>query len=541
MPEHVDVMPKAAAASLEGRPSAADGVTLKISQDAPRDARRRRNDTIALLAAVACIVLGVKLLVIAVLGSPVPLSDQWDGEAILYSRYLRGALSFAQLFAPHNEHRIVVFRMLALLHLELAGEWNTRLEMILGAIVDTAVITWFTSLLMPLVSSRRRMLLGCFVAFLFAFPIFENSLWGFQDQVYLALLFGIAALAAFASASPFSARWFCGLIAAILSYFSFATGVATILAAAVLVGLQIATNARKRCRREFAGVIVIASTGLAIILWASSSAHPLSTPWTVIEGLFLLGACVMAALLPMAWFCWHTVSKRPAISDRAWPVIGIAAWLVIQLGLLAYGRGAAIAVRYMDAIMLVYPLGLMAMFALADRARASRFSRYTRPVAMAWVFTVVVAFALLGYYGAVLGAIDWSKAAREETAKIQTYLATGNVDYLKSTGRGGHGIELSYPYPGHLAEVLGDPNVRAILPPEIRPSDADNVGARNRMLLKGSLAGATATAVRFIFSVGPALLALGVGLFFGVEAQRSFRALKGHQGWHRRPDAERTS
>lgn len=533
MAKRVELMPKDAAVGSAGRriDNARDGETLTDAKDPPRDRRRRQKGTIALLVAVACTVFGSKLLVISVLGSPVPIYDQWDGEAaLLYSRYLRGALTLAQLFAPHNEHRIFVFRVLALLHLELAGEWNTRLEMILGAIVDTAMITWLTSLLMPLVSSRRRMLLACFAAFLFAFPIFENALWGFQDQVYLSLFFGIAALAAFAPARPFSPRWFCGLAAAILSYLSFATGVAAILAAGVLVGLQIATNARKRCRRELAGLIVIASFGVAIILWSAASAHPRSTVWTAIEGFFLFGVCVVAALVPTAWFCRHTLSRRPVVSDRAWPAVGIAVWLVIQLGLLAYGRGAAVAVRYMDIVVLVYPVGLMALFALADRARATRFDRYARPVAVTWVFTVVAAFGLLGYYGAVLGAIDWSKAAHQEMGKVQAYLATEDVAALKPSGRGGHGIALSYPHPEHLAKVLDDPDVRAILPPEIRPADADNAGARNRMLLNGSLASATATTVRLTLAMGPALLALGVALFFAIGAQRGLAGLNDKTG-----------
>lgn len=49
------------------------------------------------------------------------------------------------------------------------------------------------ALLLPLVAPQRRMLLACFVAFLFGFPIvYEITLWGFQTQVYLALLLGIA-------------------------------------------------------------------------------------------------------------------------------------------------------------------------------------------------------------------------------------------------------------------------------------------------------------------------------------------------------------
>jgi hypothetical protein len=516
--EHDDLMP-------DGAPN--HGETVTTPRDDPSNAPPRRKGTIALLAAVACVVFGAKLITISALGSPVPLADQWDGEAaILYSRYLQGTLSFADLLAPHNEHRIFVFRILALVHLELAGGWNTRLEMIFGAIVDTAAITWLASVLMPLVAARRRMLLACFVALVSALPIYENALWGFQDQVYLALFFGIGGLVAFASARPFSVRWFCGLAAAVLSYFSFATGVATILAAGALVGLQIATGARKRCGREIAGVVAMATIGLAMSLWAAAIAKPMSTPWTFIEGLCGFAALSGAGLLPTAWFCYHTVARRPGISDRAWLAVGIGGWLAIQLVLFAYGRGVLIAVRYMEIIVLSYAVGLMAVFTLADRAPGTRFGRYAAPGVVAWVFTVVAAFALLGYYGTVLGAIDWSNAAHQEMVKVQAYLARGNVDDLKSKGRGGHGIELSYPHPQHLANVLGDPDVRAILPPEIRPVDADNAGARNRTWLKGSFAGATANAVRLTLSIGPALLALGVGLFFAAGVRRSLEAPK---------------
>ena len=143
------------------------------------------------------------------------------------------------------------------------------------------------------------------------------------------------------------------------------------------------------------------------------------------------------------------------------------------------------------------------------------------------VFTVVAAIAALGYYGSVLGAIDWSKAARQQTVNVQAYLAAGNINDLSSKGRGGHEIELSHPNPQRVAKILGDPDVRAILPPELRPGDADNAGARHRMWLKGSLASGTAAAVHLILAVGPALLALGLGLLFAAGARRILPGAKG--------------
>ncbi|OBI15432.1 hypothetical protein A5712_28320 [Mycobacterium sp. E2327] len=453
--------------------------------------------------------------------------DQWDGEAAgLYSPYLRGSLSFADLLAPHNEHRILVFRVLALAHLELAGEWNTRLEMIFGAIVHTAAITWLVALLLPLVAQQRQIILASFVAFLFALPIgYENELSGFQTQVYLSLLFGIAALVAFAFARPFSARWFGGLAAAVLSYFSFATGVAAVLGAGVLIGLQIARGTRRRCGLEFAGVGLIAAIVLALIVWSAASAKQMSTPLMLIQGLLLVGGQAIVGLVPMVWFCRSTLARRPAMSDRAWAAVGISVWLVLQLLLLAYGRGATVAVRYMDVILLVYPVGLMATLALFERARGSRFSRYAGPSAVTWVFVVVSAVSVLGYVSAV-GAIGWGESARQQVVNIQTYFAKGNVAALKAKGGGGHMFDLSYPNSQRLAAILADPGVRAILPHEVRPPDHDNAAARSRMLLKGAFASATAAAVHFILLIAPALLALGVGLLYALGARLSISGAK---------------
>ncbi len=504
------------------------GENLKASGDPPRDAPSRQKGMFALLAATAWTVFGAKLIAISAFGSPTPLVDQWDGEAAnLYSPYLNGTLSFADLFAPHNEHRIFLTRVLTLMHLEMAGEWNTRLEMILCAIVHTALITGLAALLMPLVAPRRRMLLTCFVAFLFAFPIgYENTLLGFNFHFYLTLLFGIAALFAFAAARPFSWRWFGGLAAAVLSYLSLSSGVATILAAGVLVGLQLATNVRKRCGREFAAIVVMAAVAVAMILSEASIAKPMSTTWTFILGLLLLTAMTVAALVPTVWFSQQTFARHPAISDRAWVVVGIVGWVTAQLVLVAYGRGTHIAVRYMDIVLLVYPVGLVAVFGLADRARTTRFSRYAGPGVVTWVFFVVAAFAVAGY-ASVLGSIAWSKSAHQQLTNIETYFATGNVDDLKAKGERGLRADLTYPNPQRLAGILADPAVRAILPPEIRPADADNAWARKRMRLKGSLAGASATGVRLMLGTGPIFLALGVGLFFAVAARRSLQGPEG--------------
>lgn len=218
---------------------------------------------------------------------------------------------------------------------------------------------------------------------------------------------------------------------------------------------------------------------------------------------------------PAIWFCLNTLARRPAVDDHAWVAAAIAGWVAIQLAIVAYGRGTAIGSRYMDLLLPVYPVALAAVFRLADGASSSRLRRYAMPGAVTWMFTVVAGLMAWSYYYSLQQAIDWSKSAHQQMENVQAYMSTHNVDYLKV--RNNHYlIDLTFPDAAKLAHILDDPDVRSIMPPEIRPIGADNAGARSHMRLKGSLAGVTATAVRDVLVVGPALLASGVGLFFAV-------------------------
>ncbi|QNI06765.1 hypothetical protein GAN17_11005 [Mycobacterium kubicae] len=494
--------------------------TLVRQDTTPAKLRSPSKERLALLVPVASIVFGAKLVVIGLLGSPTPFLDQWEGEAAkLYAPYQRGTLSFADIMAPHNEHCILPTRVISLIHLEMAGEWDTRLEMIFGAIVHTALITLLTALLLPLVTRRRRLLTACFIAILFALPIgYENTLWGFQSQLYFTLLFGVASLAAIATARPFSLRWIGGLAAGLLSSLSFATGVATLLTAGILVSLQLATNTRKHSRPEFAAVTVILTSAAAVTLLVASTTVPNSNPRTLVQGFLMLVTPAVVGLVPAIGYCLHVVVNRPETSDRAWIVVGLTGWIPIQLLLIAYGRGVVFAVRYSDIILLIYPVGLVAVFALSDIASESRFGRYATQGAVTWLFVVIAVLGAAGGYVSALGAIDWNKAAHQQTVNLRTYFATGNVDQLRA--KGAHNFDLSFRHSERQAEILRDPQVRAILPPDIRPSDADNATARSRMWLKGALAGHTASAVHFLLSTGPILLGVGVSLFFAIAARR---------------------
>src|SRR6476659_2217455 len=63
----------------------------------------------------ASILFGVKIWLISYDGNATPFWDQWDAEANgVYRSYLNHTLTFRQMLAPHNEHRIFTTRLLAL-------------------------------------------------------------------------------------------------------------------------------------------------------------------------------------------------------------------------------------------------------------------------------------------------------------------------------------------------------------------------------------------------------------------------------------------
>jgi hypothetical protein len=64
---------------------------------------------------------------------PLPFQDEWEWAQQIYDMH-RGALTFAQLWAQHNEHR-VIFPNLITLGLDRLGGWNPTREQYLGVVL----------------------------------------------------------------------------------------------------------------------------------------------------------------------------------------------------------------------------------------------------------------------------------------------------------------------------------------------------------------------------------------------------------------------
>ena len=189
------------------------------------------------LVALLVIVCGARLWIADVCGSPAPFWDQWDAEGNkLFVPFLRGELSWWHIVKPHNEHRIVLTRLLALGLFQVNRMWDPRLEMVVNALIAAGSATLIAHLLLLEIGVKWWRQVISAVALLWALPYgFENTVWGFQSQVYFLVLFSFLALWGLACGPPYSVRWWVGVASAVLACLTMASG---FLAGLVVVAIR---------------------------------------------------------------------------------------------------------------------------------------------------------------------------------------------------------------------------------------------------------------------------------------------------------------
>ncbi len=179
---------------------------------------------LTLVAAAAVLPLLHLIRLVALHGVDVPFWDQWELVPLL-SALDGGTLTFDELWAPHNEHRILI-PQLVMLGLASVSQWNTWLERIASLVMASGMV------LVIAVHLREPIRRGTRVAW--ALPIislmvfsgmqWENWLWGWQLQIVMNVLCVVIMVALLVRADM-QVRHFAGAMAmATLATLSFATG-----------------------------------------------------------------------------------------------------------------------------------------------------------------------------------------------------------------------------------------------------------------------------------------------------------------------------
>ena len=436
--------------------------------------------------ALFLVVVGARLWLVSLYGSPVPIMDQWDGEgATLFKPWLEGTLRVSDLFQPHNEHRILLSRLLALGLLGLNGQWDAQLEMAVNALLCGVMAVLIAAALVKLFGHNLRTLIALIVGLWSALPYgHENTLWAFESSFYFLLFFSLLAIWGLALYPLFSWSWWAGVAGLVLACLSMASG---FFAALVLLGLSalrlIKTRALSRdriilialccavaaiafyCRTTVPGHAAIRATSLRV--WANFFGCCLAWPFCTTSA-----ACLIM-YLPAGLLVTRYLSKHPTALCDTWKgqaeaLIGVSAWVILQAAAMAYLRGGGTipppVSRYMDILAFGGLANLFAILLLVKELPDGTAARQVGIVfATCWITALGAGAVLISQHElASRGARTQNLYAIEET--VRAYVATGDRKHLE----GNPPPTIPYPRAWRLAMLLDDPTIRSILPAIVR-------------------------------------------------------------------------
>ncbi|MFN5560412.1 MAG: hypothetical protein ACK5CF_06600, partial [Opitutaceae bacterium] len=418
---------------------------------------KRPGDFPWLLALGLCFVFltSIKLWISERFASDLPNWDQWDAEGLyLLLPWQQGTLSFTDLFAPHNEHRIALTKLWALLLVGVNGQWDARIQMLFNGAVHSVIAVGLWAWLQPLLASRWARLLWV-VALLATFApphAWQNNLGGFHSQQYFLLGLSLLGLDRTLRCNQGSLGWFFGIGCLALALFSMASGPA---AAAVALVAVLAFNGppRKSLRRfwptALACVIVVA-LGIALnVRFAGHDglrAHSLHdfalSLWRALQWpVTFFAPFAVLSYAPWLALCLNLAFARtPFLADRRAHVLAAAGgWVVLQFLAAAYARGANgawPASRYFDThtFGLLVNLAILLIALCRLHATASGwFSARTLLRSALAVWCVCVGAGLTLHARRVLtgdlpAVSAWFEASTRNT---RLYLGTGDRQWLQ--------------------------------------------------------------------------------------------------------------
>ena len=437
----------------------------------------RKSVLVPLLGLFLCI-FGAKLFVIGHHGNPTPFWDQWDAEAAsLYLPLAEGGLDLAELFAPHNEHRILWVRLLGLLELSLnGGIWDPLFQMVVNAGIHSLAI------LLLLFWLRKDLPPSAFVPLVLFSSIlvlpfgWENTLAGFQSQFYFLLLFGILSIWWLTTALPLSAKWWLGFAALAASGFSVASGFLAGLAVAAGYFLQMLADKKADWRKCAGTGILLAYAVLAYAFTPAVEAHaPLKAAGIHDFSLSLFKALAFPftttpylaifTQLPVLACAWRLASDQRAGRNprRPWFLMVATLWLYLNAAATAYGRGAhgaAPASRYMDTLALLNIVNFA-----AGLHWVSMFPGRRIKFALAG-WSIVLLAGWLGIYGhSTLRVIrNEARLCRIQETNVRQFLEDFDRERMERLPY----YSIPYPTAPRLIDLLENETVRDFLPTPLR-------------------------------------------------------------------------
>lgn len=412
-------------------------------------------------------------------GSPVPYWDEWDAQALgLIRPWLEGTLRWADLFASHNEHRIVFTRLADLTLFIIGGKWNPWWQLLLNAVLHAATAATLLCLCWNEIPRHVRPGWLAGLALLFVAPSgWQNALWGFQSQVFFCSLLSVLAFGGLLLAPPFKPRWWLGWLAAALALFTVGSGMLAALAALLLGFVAFFANyfSDRKSLRVSTHYSLLALLIIVVLGWSLRVAVPqheplrahslvqfsavffrcLSWPW-VDSGWFWL---VLQA--PLGWLAVNLFRRRMRPDAMENFILGLGLLAALHAAAVAYTRGAGLLEarplsRYQDPLLLGMVANLFVLLRFAGSSRPGRIA------ALLWSGTLLAGLLTLTTTNLSLHLPFKRYQDTASLAQVRAYLTTHDAAVFSQEQQ----RATLHPNVAVVQRVLDDPQLRQVLPRE---------------------------------------------------------------------------
>jgi len=423
--------------------------------------------------------LAAKLWFIHRSGTSLPYCDQWDAEAAgTFIPWFEGRFHLADFFNAHGQHRIFFTRTCNLCLMLLNGQWDNRLECVFNAVVHSFGIAALGWILASLLGRRLWPAIWLPLLLILVLPFnWENTLWGFQSQFYFLAFFSLLAIWLLGANRPLSPRWWLGVVAAVASLFTMASGFLGAVAVAALILLDVQ---RKRCSRR-SSLPTLAACALVVVFglllkpnlasayvflahtpgeFLESLSRNLAWPWinTPIFALFNLFPIAV-----LAWVWWRS-DARSSTADRM--VLGMGLWVFLQAAAIAYARGAGgkpPVSRYMDTFSFIFVADFLSIALLLSRHRAKLLMPAFFAAAFAlWALCSAAGLVWLTHHAWRDEIPDQEFCQRVRLERMREFQAAGDISLLGLPG------DCFYLPIVEQSQLLRNTNIQTILPACLR-------------------------------------------------------------------------
>lgn len=437
--------------------------------------------------ALFLIVVGARLLLVQHFGSDVPILDQWDIEgAFLLKPWAGGSFHLADLFAAHNEHRLVVSRLWTLLFFKLDGQWDPLLEIVANALLFGGIAVAIAGASWRTLRQSNPLLAVAGVALWGALPYAqENTLWGCQSSFYFLIFFSIAAIWALLILPDTWLRSWLGIVVTLTACFTMGSGFFAGLVVLAVLALRLAT--RRSTPAAVVAPLAIAA-GSVLFGWLlrvpSVPQHaqfgaPSASIWLAFFGRCLAWpfcdkpALALLMYLPILILgLAYLKSAKATPSGNNFPrrcelLLAIVGWVILQAAGMSYARAghdSHVVSRYMDILAVGTLANLFALVMLLGRPSFSRPGRIGMLVASAgWTGLVILGAGSISedQMHSQTGRQNW---LQNSEMAMRAYLGSHDSAVLSASSEG----SVPYPDPKRIAFLLNDDTIRKILPPGIR-------------------------------------------------------------------------